>query len=143
MLGYGAQALGGHSGPWLNWWWPGLAVAGALASMAIGRTQGRRNSKSGARFGLLFVIIWLFVAAIFAVLAPRSTLQVGAFFPLLFAAIYAAIGLWLGLRYILVGAFMAAATLIAFFFLRDVFFFWMAPVGGGSLLLTGFWLRQA
>ena len=65
------------------------------------------------------------------------------FFFLKKQAIYAAIGLWLGLRYILAGAFMAAATLGAYFFLREYFFFWMALVGGGSLILTGFWLRRA
>jgi hypothetical protein len=143
LLGYGAQAVAPRNLQWQNWWWLALTIAGAVISMAIGRTQGRRNGMSGTRFGLLLVIIWLFAAATFAVLAPRNGLQVGAFFPLLFAAIYAAIGLWLGLRYILVGAFMAAATLIAFFFLRDVFFFWMAVMGGGSLLLTGLWLKQA
>ena len=33
-------------------------------------------------------------------------------------------------------------TLGAYFFLKDFFFVWMALAGGGSLLLTGLWMRH-
>jgi hypothetical protein len=146
FLGYGAEALMSMAhlpGIWVGWWWMALSFAGAAASIVIGRGQSARNGRPSWRFGVLFLIIWLYFFASFSVMHPHSEQQVGAYIPLLFAAIYAAIGLWLGLRYILVGAFMAAATLGAYFFLRDYFFFWMALVGGGSLILTGFWLRRA
>jgi hypothetical protein len=146
LLGYGAEALipPAHPGwTWLGWWWVGLSLAGAAASAAIGRGQGISRPGKSWRMSVLFLIVWLFTGALFAVLHPQSDLQVGAYFPLLFAAIYAAIGLWMGLRYILVGVFMAVATLGAYFYLREYFFHWMALVGGGSLLLTGLWMRQA
>jgi hypothetical protein len=144
MLGYGAEALVPRSYPaWLGWWWMGLSLGGAAASLAIGRRHDVRRSGRSWRMGALFMIIWIFTIALFAVLHPRDDFQVGAYFPLLFAAIYAAIGLWVGLRYILVGIFVAVATLGAYFYLREYFFHWMALVGGGSLLLTGFWMRQA
>ncbi|MEP7359172.1 MAG: hypothetical protein ABI847_18115 [Anaerolineales bacterium] len=142
LLGYGAQALV-PAGQWLGWWWMGLSLAGAAISIVLGSTENARRTGRSWRVGMLFLIIWLFTACLFAVLHPKDSLQVGAYFPLLFSAIYAAIGLWLGLRYILVGVFMAAATLGAFFFLHEYFFHWMALVGGGSLLLTGLWMRQA
>ncbi|HJT43517.1 MAG TPA: hypothetical protein VJ750_08450 [Rhizomicrobium sp.] len=142
LLGYGAQALI-PAGPWLGWWWIGLNSAGAAVSVLLGRIENARRPGRSWRIGVLFLILWLFTAALFAVLHPSDPLQVGAYFPLLFAAIYAAIGLWMGLRYILVGVFTAVATLGAFFFLREYFFHWMALVGGGSLLLTGFWMRRA
>jgi hypothetical protein len=146
FLGYGAEALGPLAhlpGIWVGWWWMALTFAGAAASIVMGRRQASRNGRPTWRFGSLFLIIWLYFFASFSVLHPHSDQEVGAFIPLLFAAIYAAIGLWLGMRYILVGAFVAAATLGAYFFLREYFFFWMALVGGGSLVLTGLWLRQA
>jgi hypothetical protein len=146
LLGYGAEALIPRTNPywvWLGWWWLGLSLAGALASLAIGRRQNARRSGKSWRMGALFLILWLFTFALFAVLHPRNHLQIGAYFPLLFAAIYAAIGLWLGLRYILVGVFMAVVTLCAYFYLREYFFLWMALAGGGSLLLTGLWMRRA
>jgi len=146
LLGYGAEALIPRAHPawaWLGWWWMGLSLAGAVASIVVGHSQNVRRPGRSWRISMLFMIIWIFTLALFAVLHPGSDLQVGAYFPLLFAAIYAAIGLWMGLRYILVGIFMAASTLGAFFFLREYFFHWMALVGGGSLLLTGFWMRRA
>lgn len=142
VLGYGAEALGRSAGPWIGWWWTVLTIAGAVASIWIGRRQRARIGQSRWRIAALFAVIWLYQFACFAVLHPRSSLQIGAAIPLLTAAIYAAVGLWLGLRYILVGAFVAAATLAGYFLLRDVFFVWMALVGGGSLLLTGLWLRR-
>jgi hypothetical protein len=41
---------------------------------------------------------------------------------------------------VILAAFLAAATLGAYFFLKDFFFVWMALVGGGSLLLAGLWM---
>ncbi|HKU63712.1 MAG TPA: hypothetical protein VJQ06_01515 [Rhizomicrobium sp.] len=142
LLGYGAQALF-PPGPWLGWWWMGLSMTGAVVSTVIGRRQNVRRPGKSWRTGVLFGIIWLFTIALFAVLHPKNPLQIGAYFPLLFAAIYAALGLWMGLRYILVGVFMAVSTLGAYFYMREYFFHWMALVGGGSLLLTGLWMRRA
>jgi hypothetical protein len=145
FLGYGAEALAPIAHPkwmWLGWWWLALSMSGALASMMIGLRQGsRRNSKSW-RMGALFGIMWFFTLALFQIMSPRE-LQIAAYFPLAFSAIYTAIGLWLGLRYILVGVFMAVATLGAYYYLREYFLLWMALVGGGSLLLTGLWMRRA
>ena len=82
------------------------------------------------------------MGALFAIWHPTD-IQIVDYFPLLFAAIYTAIGLQLGLRYILIGVFMGASTQVAYFYLREYFFHWMALVGGGSLFLTGLWMRKA
>jgi len=68
--------------------------------------------------------------------------QVGAFMPLVVAAGYAVLGLWCGLRFVLVGAVLAVLTLGGFFLLPTQFALWMAAVGGGALVLGGSWLRQ-
>jgi hypothetical protein len=145
LLGYGAEALFPREHPawmWMGWWWMVISMAGALASVLIGRRQNARRPGKSWRMGVLFGIMWLFSFFLFAIWHPTD-IQIGAYFPLLFSAIYAAVGLWLGLRYILVGVFMAVSTLAAYFTLREYFFHWMALVGGGSLLLTGLWMRKA
>ena len=146
FLGYGAEALVPRDHPawmWIGWWWMVLSMTGALASTIIGHRQNARRPGKTWRMGALFGIIWLFTLALFAVIRPQDDLQVGAYFPLLFSAIYSAVGLWLGLRYVFVGVFVGVATLGAYFYLREYFFHWMALVGGGSLLLTGLWMRKA
>jgi hypothetical protein len=57
-------------------------------------------------------------------------------------AIYASIGLWLGTRFVLTGLGVIALTLGGYFLLREHFLMWMALVGGGGLILAGFWLRK-
>lgn len=125
-----------------NWLWLTLAIAGTAISIWLGsnRTDGRSNT--GWRVGAMIAIVWAFTIALSLVMRPTSAMQIGAYWPLLLSAIYASVGLWRGIRFILLGAFLAAATLGAFFYLKDFFFVWMAVMGGGSLLLTGLWMRH-
>ena len=51
-----------------------------------------------------------------------------------------AIGLWRGLRYVISGMAVVALTLIGFFYIGPIFF-WFAAVGGGAMILTGLWFR--
>lgn len=141
VVGYGGEAFAPFAER--KWIWAAVTLLGLAATMNLSIRQAARGRRGGWRIGALFAIIYLFTFGLFAILRPVNDYQIGTYFPLLFAAIYAAVGLWLGVRYVLVGAFMAVATLGAYFLLRDYFFVWMALVGGGSLILTGFWLRQA
>lgn len=120
--------------------WQGSLLAGVLATIVAGRLQKMRpNWRAGAASGVTFA----FTYALFAIMPPRNALQAGAYWPLLFSALYAGAGLWFGARYTIVGVILAAAALCGYFFLREYFFLWMAFIGGGSLILTGFWLRRA
>jgi hypothetical protein len=140
IVGYGGMAeLPGQQSGWL---WLALSVVGTGISIWLGNAGAKARGQSGWRVGALVVIAFAFTNALFSILPPTNALQVGAFTPLLLSAIYAAIGLWQGLRFVLVGAFPAAITLGAYFFLKDFFFVWMALAGGGSLLLTGLWMRN-
>ncbi|HEY5085276.1 MAG TPA: hypothetical protein VII48_12165 [Rhizomicrobium sp.] len=140
IAGYGGMAMLPEQQA--GWLWFALSAAGTGISIWLGNTRAKARGRSGWRFGALVVIAFAFTFALFSVLPPTNELQVGAFSPLLLAAIYAAIGLWQGLRFVLVAVFLTAATLGAYFFLKDFFFVWMAVVGGGSLLLTGLWMRH-
>jgi hypothetical protein len=140
MAGYGGMAVLPEQQA--GWLWFALAAVGTGISIWLGNARAKERGRSGWRIGVLVVIAFAFTSALFSILPPTNELQVGAFSPLLLSAIYAAIGLWQGLRFVLVGAFLAAITLGAYFFLKDFFFVWMALAGGGSLLLTGLWMRH-
>ncbi|HEY5347830.1 MAG TPA: hypothetical protein VIJ72_06530 [Rhizomicrobium sp.] len=139
IVGYGASAL---APAFANWVWLGVVILGTLASIIAG---GRRQSRSVSTWQVfaLLGVIYAFSAGLFTLVWPINGLQMAAYWPLLCAAIYAGIGLWLGIRYVIVGAVLAAAALGGYFFLRENFLLWMAFVGGGTLILTGFWLRKA
>jgi DNA-binding MarR family transcriptional regulator len=70
-------------------------------------------------------------------------LQAGAVFPLLVALWYALLGIWRrGMRMALLGLVLGLLTVAGYFWLAQYFLLWMAVVGGGALILGGFWLRR-
>lgn len=123
--------------------WPAGIVIATIASLVAGRRIGTGRKRDGLRYLGLVAITWLFLFATYVVVGPIGARQQGAFVPLLIAAIYAGMGLWIGVRYIAVGAAVAALTLFGFFYIHEHFNLWMAVVGGGGLIVAGFWLRTA
>ena len=123
--------------------WPAGIVIATAASLVAGRSiKGGRHS-DGLRYLALVAITWVFLVATYVVVGPLNPRQQGAFIPLLIAAIYASMGLWIGVRYVIVGVAVAVLTLFGFFYIHDHFNLWMAAVGGGGLVLAGLWLRSA
>jgi hypothetical protein len=53
-------------------------------------------------------------------------------------------GLLFAPRLVVTGVGVMAATMVGYFALPHIYFaFWMALVGGGALILTGYWLQKA
>jgi hypothetical protein len=125
--------------------WPVLAVVGSIGSFWFGwRVKGGRTGAFSWRFGGTFLAVLLFIGALFAILPPHTDAQVAAFFPILVALFYLLIGVWMeGPRMIVLGLAIGALTLFGFFDLAPYFALWMAVVGGGGMILGGFWLRSA
>ncbi len=115
-------------------------IAGGFVIFRMARTGAQHSS--GWRYGAIAAILFMYFFATFFVMAPVSGRQVGAFVPLFVAAAYGMGSLWLGPRYAFAGAAVAALTLAGFVFLGAYFPLWMAGVGGGALILAGFWLRR-
>jgi hypothetical protein len=115
----------------------GVGLAAGVALLL--RTKGAaRTWRYLAAFGVLAV----FCIATVWVLHPVHDRQVGAFVPLVVAMAYVLGGLWWGSRFIIAGIVLAALTLVGYFLLREYFPIWMAVIGGGTLLLSGLWLRR-
>lgn len=139
LVGYGGTAL---APAFTNGIWAVAIALGLAASMAMGRTRKDRGYALWRRLAL-FGVIYIFSAALFAIIWPLKGLQIAAYWPLLVGAIYAAAGLWIGLRFIILGAALIGAALGGYFFLPQHFLLWMTLMGGGALILGGFWLRRA
>lgn len=139
-IGYGVT----YARPQWGEIWLALAAIGTIASFWAGRQmKAARSAGYDWRFIGTWLAIFLFVAAVFAVMPPKTPAALSAFFPLLMALFYGLIGIWIrGFRLIVGGAAIAALTVIGFFLLPQIFLLWMAIVGGGGLILGGFWLRS-
>lgn len=125
--------------------WIVLTVIGVVGSFSLGQTGERKVSRRsfGWRYAATFMALFLFIEALFAILPPRSSLQIDAFFPLLVAICYVLLGIWTRTtRVALLGLALGLLTLGGYFWFQHYFPLWMAGVGGGALILGGFWLRR-
>ncbi len=141
IIGYGGTGLFPGYGLPL---WLALVAIGTVGGIVLGRRY-RRYGTSGPyawRMGALWAIILFFVFATYAILPPHSGRQLCAYPALITGCAYMAIGLWRGLRYVASGVVVAALTLIGYYFIEPIFF-WFAAVGGGAMILTGLWFRTA
>jgi hypothetical protein len=123
--------------------WLALVVVGCAISFFLGRKdKSAKAAGQGNGWRVLGVaaIIFVFVGATFAIFHV-SGMMIGVFTPLLVGAIYAGMGLWLGLRFVVTGFAITALTLGGYFYLPEHFLLWMAFVTGGGLILAGIWFR--
>jgi hypothetical protein len=141
FVGYGA----GYFFPHAAYLWLVLDLIGIAGSFWLGFKTGQSKVEyEGRRYAATGLAIFLFVVALFSIMPPRTSEQVGAFFPILVALIYSLVGIWTGgTRMIVAGVAIAALTVGGFFWLPHIFLLWMAVVGGGALILGGIWFRRA
>jgi hypothetical protein len=123
--------------------WLLLDSLGVMGSLIITRKNSFHAKNSNHwRVAAVTLTIIGFVLATFAILPPDSGKQIAVFIPLLVATAYVLIGIWKGLRLVLIGIAVAALSLFGFFCIDAYFNLWMAFVGGGALVLAGIWLRR-
>ncbi len=139
VVGYGVSAIK------MEWSivWPALSLLGTIGSFWLGWRSKPAGQKFDGRYLATFVAVFAFIACLFAVMPPRKPEQIGAFFPILVALYYSLIGIWTrGVRILALGIAVAVLTIGGYFFLPAHFLLLMAGVGGGGLILGGFWLRS-
>jgi hypothetical protein len=144
VLGYGtcdlAPALANPA-------WLALDLVGICGSFLIGRaavtSKTSASSGYGTRFAALGITIFAFVAATYYILQPHDLAQFGAFPALLVALIYSVVGIWRGSRWAIAGIALGLCTVAGYAFFREHYMLWMALIGGGTLIVTGLWLRRA
>lgn len=137
MVGYGVEFFDRSA---VNWIWPVLSLLGFVASVVLAR---RQHGTSNWRIGVGVLALLLFVVALLVVFGSATPEQVAAVFGLVVSIVYVVLGLSLGTRFILIGALQAALTLVGYLVFADLFIAWMSIMGGGSLILAGFWLQKA
>jgi hypothetical protein len=139
LAGYGGSDLWPQFADWI---WAGLIVTGVAVSLRFGPGNGAMQISQAWRIAASSLIFAAFFIATYRVLGPVGYLQQGAFPPLVVALIYMVLGLWIGWRFVVAGAAVGVLTLIGFYDLPRYFLLWQGIVGGGALILAGFWFRR-
>jgi hypothetical protein len=126
--------------------WTGLAIFGGLLGTVWGIRVGRRfRSPAIATTAKRVVLFWLFLIffciAIIAVTWPLDGKQLTVLI-VLFALIgHLSMGLLLSFAAVWWPLPIAALVLVSYFLLPDLFYFWMAILGGGGMIALGFYIR--
>lgn len=141
VIGYSGTAL---FNPYTNWIWGVLMIAGIAGDAVINGITRRAAHSSGPyawRLAAIMVIAVFFVFATYAIMWPVHGRQLAAYPVLITGTVYAGVGLWAGLRYVLTGVAVVALALIGFYYVQPILY-WMAFVGGGSMILAGIWFSR-
>jgi hypothetical protein len=130
--------------------WLAIDAIGLVGSFLLVRANAVPGERSGAgsraKQSANFIVIALafvgFIAATYYVMRPDTSAQFGAYPALVMALMYMVIGTLAGARWTVIGVALGVLTVVGYAFMREHFMLWMAIVGGGALLLTGFWMRR-
>lgn len=126
--------------------WFALSALGMAASVAM--LHGRRLPDSAGGVGTALRMLGfaltcvVFVTSVSLVTQPSDPAAFMALPGLFIGLVYVAAGLFLARRYLLIGVYVFALTLIGFFAFKAYLPFWMAAASLG-LLLGGVWLMRA
>jgi hypothetical protein len=124
--------------------WLVLDAIGIGSTMLLAR-RGKAQGGTGHGWKIMAGVfaILIFYGGTFALFQPDSTNAAIAYPGLVTGLVYTGIGIAFAPRYLWIGAALFAASLVGFFFFQPWLAYWMAAAGGGSLFISGLWLRRA
>lgn len=137
MIGFsGTQFFPKQAG----WFWLVLDLIAGMASWMIMRKSAHQRP-NGRRVGLAWLILFGYILLWAALIHPDGVKGM-AFFSTLPMCGYVICGLWLGRFWIWLGLIVTALTLLGLFLLPAWFALWLAITGGGSLIISGLFIRK-
>jgi hypothetical protein len=119
------------------------AATAATSAAAYASVYGATKRQVGWRYGAVGVSFLAFMIATYYVMGAHTSAQFGAFPALLMGLLYTLAGIWRGVRWAVVGITVFSLTVVGYVLLGTHFLLWMSVCGGGTLLLTGLWMRRA
>ena len=128
--------------------WLIVDIIGFVGTGYLVASQARRYDEGGGRVRMVrwlgtAAVLAAFVAMTLMVFAPVTGVEVQTLITMLVAAAYMVAGCWVGFRYAVVGAVLAALS-VGVFHLAPAHLPLIVPLlGGGALILGGLWMRRS
>lgn len=123
--------------------WAAVTIVGMAGWIALAAWQRRRAKVQSLNLRVLIAVLLFLAFGVFTVvLGHFGARQISTFWPIYFMLVYAVVGLWTGLVFVVIGLSIAVLTLVGYFLVGDAFDLWMAFVDGGGLVLGGLWMRR-
>ena len=127
--------------------WIGLDTLGGAFSAVIGIRMGRAvrssaPSASGKRIAIFWLLICVLCFLSVAVAWPADGKQIAMYIILFCMTGWIAMGLLLSFAIIWPALLIIALASIGYFLLPNIFYLWMAILGGGGLIALGLYIRN-
>jgi hypothetical protein len=148
LIMWGALVFAGNIASFLwprsaGYIWIAVDALGIAGSFAVSAHAHPRTRIRAFDMRMLAALLLILAFGLFCCWLGRFTpRQIGTFWPIYFMLFYTIVGLWIGHAYVVIGAAIAALTLVGYFWAGDWFDLWMAVVNGGGLMLGGIWMRR-
>lgn len=121
--------------------WP--VAAGVAGSAVLGFIQGRqiRGAVDTRFLGVLAAVILFASIVPFVLRAAPNNQSIFAYIGLVTMLCYIIAGIWFDTYLLWLGLVVAALILAGLFLFSGIFWWWIAVFGGGTLIVTGFYVR--
>ena len=125
--------------------WAVLILVGIATSFIFGAIKSPTKSPHNKRFGFFWFFLFIFADIYLVLLWPWNNYQMHAFVAVLVMFAYVIMGLWFDRFLLWLGLATTALIVVGFylFLFQPAFWLWMAAMGGGTLLVTGLYIRKA
>jgi hypothetical protein len=125
--------------------WMVLVAIGIVASWIFGVRRAPVKSPHNKRFGLNWLILFIYAILWLTLLWPWNEYQINAFMASIPMFAYVVMGLWADRVLLWLGIVVTLLIIIGFFLFhfQPAFWLWMAILGGGALAGTGLYIRKA
>ena len=125
----------------LGWVWLGLVGMGSLLSFIIGmRFRTKMRSESTPRFMYLWFAITIYAALVWWVAEPTRGEQASMLIVAFCMFGYVITGIWVEPTAAWVGIIVTVLAVIGYACFLPYFSLWMAFLGGGTLIMSGFYI---
>ena len=127
--------------------WGGLSILGTVAGVVFGIHMGKRvrspaTAPMAKRVGLFWLILIFFAIAAIAIARPADGKQATMFIILFIMLGQMAMGLLFSFSSVWWTLPITALALVGYFLLPDIFYLWMAILGGGGMIALGLYIRS-
>jgi hypothetical protein len=134
-------------GEFIGYIWTGLSILGGTLGTVLGfrmapRVRSPSATATAKRAGIFWLLLVFYGIATIAIARPTDGKQVTIFIVLFIMIGQLAMGLLVSFSSVWWALPITALALVGYFLLPDIFYLWMAILGGGGMIALGLYIRS-